>query len=154
MTAFVLLVYSAAAFSAQPAYFQNVFPAEHAVEIVRIAQQDFLGKAAPVDGAFARPASGNERNTLPIPLNEAMRIVQSSAAAGLGAWCGVEWQSYYLTFMWSERAKPWTETQMAFIGTLFGVAQGSLQKSMSRTPCESSDRESVARMLRNAQGSL
>jgi hypothetical protein len=154
MNTFVLLIYSATVFSSQPAYFQNVFPAEQATQVIRIAQQNFWGKAVLSNGTLAQPADENERNTLPIPRNEAMRIVQSSTAAGLGAWCGVEWQSYYLAFMGSERAKPWSEKQIAFIGMLFGVAQGSLQKSMSGTPCGSSDRESVARMLRNTQGSL
>jgi hypothetical protein len=103
MTTFVLLIYSAAVFWSQPAYFQNVFPAEQAAEIVRIAHQNFWGKAVLSDGTFARPADESERSALPIPRNEAMRIVQQSAAAGLGAWCGVDWQSYYLAFMGSER---------------------------------------------------
>ena len=154
MTAFVLLMYSAAVFSSQPSYFENVFPAEQAELVIRTAQKSFWGKAVLSNGALALPASESERNILPIPRNEAMRIVQSSAAAGLGAWCGVEWQSYYLAFMGSERAKPWSEKQIAFIGMLFGVAQGSLQKSMSETPCETSDRESVARMLRYTRGGL
>ena len=131
MNAFVVLVYSAALFSSQPAHLRDLFPAEHAAEVIRVTQKHF--RAGP--------------ESLPIPRNEAMRIVQSSAAAGLGAWCGVEWQPYYLAFMRSERNRDWSEEQLAFIGMLFGTAQGSMQKSMARTPCESSDRESVARML-------
>ena len=154
MTTLVLLIYSAVVFSSQPSYFQNVFPAEQAARVIRTAQQNFWGKAVLSNGTIAQPADASERNTLPIPRNEAVRIVQSSAAAGLGAWCGVEWQSYYLAFMRSEGARPWSEKQIAFIGMLFGVAQGSLQKSMAGTPCESSDRESVARLLRNISGSL
>jgi len=152
MSALVLLMYSAAVFSSQPSYFENVFPVEHAELVIRAAQKNFWGKAVLSNGSLVLPANESERKALPIPRNEAVRVVQSSAAAGLGAWCGVEWQSYYLAFMGSERAKPWSEKQIAFIGTLFGVAQASLQKSMSATPCESSDRESVARMLRYSRG--
>ena len=131
MIAFVLLIYSAALFSSQPAYLRDLFPAEHAAEVIRVTQKHFRA----------------DRESLPIPRNEAIRVVQSSAAAGLGAWCGVEWQPYYLAFMRSERSRDWSEDQLRFIGMLFDTAQGSMQKSMARTPCESSDRDSVARML-------
>jgi hypothetical protein len=133
MNAFVALVYSASVFSSQPAYFQSLFPAEHAAEVIRVTQKQFRADRAP----------------LPIPRSEAVRVVQSSAAAGLGAWCGVEWQAYYLAFMRSERTRGWSDDQLRFIGVLFDTAQGSMQKSMARTPCESSDRESVARMLQH-----
>jgi len=131
MNAFVALIYSAALFSSQPAHLRDLFPVEHVAEVIRVTQKHF--RAGP--------------ESLPIPRNDAMRIVQSSAAAGLGAWCGVEWQPYYLAFMRSERNRDWSEEQLTFIGMLFGTAQGSMEKSMARTPCESSDRESVARML-------
>ena len=131
MNAFVALVYSATLFSSQPAHLRDLFPVEHAAEVIRVTQKHFRA----------------ELESLPIPRNEAMRIVQSSAAAGLGAWCGVEWQPYYLAFMRSERDRAWSDEQLNFIGMLFGMAQGSMQKSMAKTPCESGDRESVARML-------
>ena len=136
MNAFVAMVYSAALFSSQPAHLANLFPAEHAAEVIRVTQKHFRA----------------DLESLPIPRNEAVRIVQTSAAAGLGAWCGVEWQPYYLAFMRSERTKDWSEEQLRFIGVLFGMAQGSMRKSMARTPCESSDRDSVARMLQHGLG--
>jgi len=150
MSTFVLVLHAAAVFASQPAYLQNLFPAEQATQVIRIAQQNFWGKAALPDGTFVRPGDDREREALPIPRNEAMRIVQSSAAAGLGDWCGVEWQPYYLAFMSAERTKPWTEKQLAFIDTLFGVAQGSMHRAMSRVACAASDRDRVARMLKNA----
>lgn len=99
------------------------------------------------------PRNEEERSALPIPYVEAMCIVQSSAPAGLSAWYRLDWQSYYLAFMKIERSKPWSEKQIAFIGMLFGVAQGNLEKSMNKSgPCAERERTGVARLLSNATG--
>jgi len=134
---------------------QDVFSKQHAAELIRLTHQNFWGKAKLSNGAVVQPKDEEERQALPIPHADAVRVVQAAAPAGLGAWCGVDWKSYYHSFMKSERSKPWSEKQIAFIGMLFGVAQGNLMKSMAKSgPCTDKDREGASKFLAKAKSKL
>ena len=136
------------------AHAQNVFSDQQAAELIRLAHQNFWGKAKLSTGQVIQPRDERERQTLPIPYADAVRVVQSSVPAGLGAWCSVDWRSYYQAFMKLERQKPWSEKQIAFICILFGVAQGNLQKAMSKSPCTPKEREGVTKLLAIAKKRL
>jgi hypothetical protein len=126
---------------------QQVFSDEHADYLILLTLKNFWGKARLSTGEVVQPKDEKERRMVPIPDKEAVRVVRAATPAGLAMWCGVPWQSYYEAFMKSERSKPWSDKQLAFIGMLFGVAQGSLAKSVSRSPCKPRDRDGVTRLL-------
>ncbi len=67
----------------------------------------------------------------------------------MAEWCGMEWKRYYVSFMKGERQKNWNEKQLAFIGILFGIAQGNIEKSLNKSQCTEKERASVAKTMRN-----
>lgn len=130
---------------------QQIFSDEHADYLILVTLKYFWGKAKLSSGELVQPKDEKERRSVPIPQKEAVRVVRAAAPVGLAMWCGMPWQSYYNAFMKSERSKPWSEKQIVFIGMLFGMAQESLAKSASRSPCKGRDRDGVTRLLDNRE---
>lgn len=63
--------------------------------------------------------------------------------------CDVEWQPFYLAFMANERSRHiWSETQVAFIGVLFGVAQQQVFEAAQRS-CTPERKRQVEQVLTN-----
>jgi hypothetical protein len=105
----------------------NVLPDDLAIDFVNLAQDNFWGTAVGADGKVFQLPPDVAANTPLIPKQDALRIVDSAIPVGLAMSCRVNWQKYYLHFMQIERAKEkWTQTQIAFIGLLFGVAQNKV----------------------------
>jgi hypothetical protein len=105
-------------------------------------------------GETVQPIDDAERAAPVIPFSDSARVVNAAAPAGGALWCGVDWQSYYAAFMQSERRRSWSEKQVSFIGTLFGLAQYSMSNALKQNPCPPETREVVLRRMREATGSL
>ena len=119
--------------------------------LVTRTQQYFWGNAVLSSGEKVQPVDDAERAAAVIPLADSARVVDAARPVGQAMWCGVEWQRYYLEFMQSERRKPWSEKQIAFIGMLFGFTQSAFSSALTqRGPCPAEARERVARIMGEA----
>ncbi len=114
--------------------------------IVGTAQSSFWDKAVGEDGKHFVPESDAERASVLIPVPDANRVVREAHFYGLALWCGLEWKQTYLSYMQAERRRNWSQKQIAFIGLLFGVAQGAVPNWMGRE-CSAAERESTAGKL-------
>ena len=65
---------------------------------------------------------------------------------GLALWCGLDWKDTYVGYMQLERKRQWSEKQIAFVGLLFGVAQGVMPNWIGHK-CEEEDRAAVEAMM-------
>ena len=112
--------------------------------LVAAAQQNFWGRAVLSSGETVQPVDDTERTTPVIPIVDSARVVDAARPVGQAIWCNVEWQPYYLAFMQAERSKPWSEKQIAFIGVLFGLTQGTFSSALTqRGSCSPEARENV-----------
>jgi hypothetical protein len=116
--------------------------------LVTTAQQNFWGRAVLSNGAAVQPGDEAERAAPVIPIGDSTRVVNAAIPVGQAIWCNVEWQPYYLAFMQAERRKPWAEKQLAFIGMLFGLTQGTISSALiQRGPCAAETRENVVERI-------
>ena len=129
---------------------QQALPDAVVQNLVATAQENFWGRAVLSSGETVQPMDDAERTAPVIPFSDSMRVVSAAAPVGGALWCGVEWQSYYLAFMQSERRRSWSEKQVAFIGTLFGIAQRAMWNALRQNPCPPETREMVLRRMREA----
>ena len=110
------------------------------------------GKALDEHDRPLQPVDERDRHTIPIPLADVRRVARAGAPAGIASWAGLDWQSYYDAFMKQERrAGRWSGKQIAFIGVLFGVSQGSFEKSCEKMPRDAKGREWAADVLAEAK---
>ncbi|MEW6352511.1 MAG: hypothetical protein AB1646_25980 [Thermodesulfobacteriota bacterium] len=127
----------------------------HADYLIQLTLQHFWGKAKLLNGEPVQPKDETERRTVPIPHSEAVRVVRAAFPAGLGLWCGADWKPYYVAFMKREQVKPWSQKQIAFVGTLFGATQGNIRKTMTESgKCSGTDSAGVKRLLDEAMRKL
>jgi hypothetical protein len=133
---------------------QQALPDAVVQNLVATAQENFWGRAVLSSGEPVQPMDDVERTAPVIPFSDAVRVVGAAAPVGGALWCGVEWQPYYLAFMQSERRKPWSEKQVAFIGMLFGLAQHAMWNALKQNACPTETREMILRRMGEATGSL
>ena len=132
-----------------------VFSDKEADHFTQLALENFWGKAIDETGKPLQPKDDKERKALPIPRSDALRIAHAGVPAGLAVWAGLEWKPYYLAFMQKERRSGrWSQKQIAFIGVLFGVAQGSTEKAFSEHQCDEKHRTWAKQILAEAEKSL
>jgi hypothetical protein len=121
-------------------------------EFVQLALNGMWGKALDEHNRPLQPKDDKDRHTIPIPLTDARRVAHAGAPAGIASWAGHDWQSYYDAFMKQERRSGrWSGKQIAFIGVLFGVAQGSFEKSCEKLKRDQKSREWAADVLADAK---
>jgi hypothetical protein len=121
-------------------------------EFAQGALKGMWGKALDEHDRPLQPKDDKDRQTIPIPLADVRRIARAGAPAGVAMWAGLEWESYYDAFMKQERrSHRWSGKQIAFIGVLFGVAQGSFEKSCASMPRDQKGREWAADVLADAK---
>jgi hypothetical protein len=124
-------------------------------EFAQLALNGFWGKALDEHDRSIQPTDEKDRQTIPIPVGDVRRIARAGAPAGVAEWAGLDWQSYYDSFMKKERSSlRWSGKQIAFIGVLFGVAQGSTEKSCEKMPRDEKGREWAAYVLAEAKRKL
>lgn len=132
---------------------QQAVPDALVQNLVAAAQENFWGRAVLSSGEAVQSIDDAERAAPVIPFSDAVRVVSAAAPVGGALWCGVEWQPYYRAFMQSERRKPWSEKQVAFIGVLFGLAQHAIWNALKQDPCAPETREMVQTRMGKATGS-
>src|SRR5437763_15914325 len=132
-----------------------VFDDKQADEFAQLALENFWGRAVDEAGKSLQPKDATERKTLPIPKSDARRIAHAGVPAGLAVWAELEWKPYYLAFMQKERRSGrWSQKQIAFIGVIFGVAQGTSEKAFSEHKCDEQHRAWAKQILEEAQKNL
>ena len=121
-------------------------------EFARLALNGMWGKALDEHDRPLQPKDDKDRDTIPIPLADVRRVARSGAPAGIASWAGLDWQSYYDAFMKQERRSGrWSGKQIAFIGVLFGVAQGSFEESCEKMARDQTGREWATDVLAEAK---
>jgi hypothetical protein len=134
---------------------QQILSNEDADEFARLALNNFWGKAIDENDKPLQPRDETDRKTIPIPQADVRRVVRAGVPAGIAMWAKLGWENYYHVFMKKERSsRRWSGKQIAFIGVLFGVAQGNTEKSLSTTPLDPKGREWAAHVLEQAQAAL
>jgi hypothetical protein len=122
-------------------------------EFIQLALDGFWGKALDETDRPIQPKDEEDRKIVPIPMADARRVAQAGVPAGIAAWADLDWESYYKAFMKKERSsRRWSGKQIAYIGLLFGVAQGSTEKSLANTPRDKEKLDRAADMLAEAEG--
>ncbi len=112
------------------------------------ALQGFWGRALLSNGRTVQPASAAERETVPVSDFQARQVIFASIPAGMALWCGVDHRPYYQNYMTYERQKGhWTDKQLAFIGVLFGTAQGVIKASFGKQTCDGGTRAKVIQTM-------
>jgi hypothetical protein len=54
----------------------------------------------------------------------------------MAVWCGMDYRPYYTLYLRVERRHGgWTDRQLAFVGFLFGVSQGVVERSLRERQC-------------------
>jgi hypothetical protein len=151
-----MLVYGVGLATLRPsvAITQPALPEALVQNLVATAQENFWGRAVLSSGETVQPIDDAERAAPVIPFSDSVRVVSAAAPVGGALWCGIEWQPYYVAFMQSERRRSWSEKQVAFIGTLFGLAQRAMWNALKENPCPPETREMVLRRMGEATGSL
>ena len=125
---------------------------DDATEFAQLALNGMWGKALDEHDRPLQPKKARDRRTIPIPLGDVRRVARAGAPAGIASWAGLDWQSYYDAFMKQERRSGrWSGKQIAFIGVLFGIAQGSFEKSCEKMERDQKGREWAADVLADAK---
>lgn len=128
---------------------QGVFTEDQYRRIVDRAHSEFWGNARLSGGSIVRPSNNDERSKLPIPYEDAKRVVHYSITAGLAVWCGINHQSYYLAYMQAERKKQiWSDKQLAFVGFLFGISQANVENSFKREKCDGPTKSKILEAMK------
>ena len=147
--AFVTLVSLA---SAALASARELVSDSDADEFARLTLNGVWGKAMDEHDRPLQPKDDKDRHTIPIPLTDVRRVARAGAPAGVASWAGLDWQSYYDAFMKQERRSGrWSGKQIAFIGVLFGVSQGSFEKSCEKLARDQKSLEWATDVLADAK---
>ena len=113
------------------------FDKSQAVSLANELLEVFWDKAYLKSGEHPKPKDDKERNTIPLPDQDIVRIVNFGVGTGLFYHCDMKWEDRFDNFMKDERKKNWNETQIAFIGTLHGIAQGRTETASKLLNCTS-----------------
>jgi hypothetical protein len=94
--------------------------------------------------------SWDERDHVPITIEDGRRIVDLAAASAAASWCGIDWKgANYQPLMVAERKVP-TRSQeaLAFIARLHDVAKDMFERDLRATStCTAKRKEEVAQFL-------
>jgi hypothetical protein len=110
----------------------------------------FWGQARLRDGSVVQPIDEHDRNTMPISQSTAHQVLDVGEISGYAEWCGLDWQSHYLTMTASARKNGFDQKQMAFIGVVHGLAQGVVFNSLKPNTCGHEERAMALELMRNS----
>jgi hypothetical protein len=110
--------------------------------LIESVLQQFWGRAHDSKGAAILPSSDLDRRTVPIPKSIAYRAIDAGGISGLAQWCGLDWESHYLSITAAARKRGMSDKQVAFVSFLHGAMQGKMFASRD-SRCSESDRRQV-----------
>ena len=125
----------------------GILPPEHREQLIRTAFSNFYGKAKLSNGKHVQPDNVAERSKLPISEATADHVISVGELSGVAEWCGLNWQSHFLSLTAKARQQLFNDKQVAFIGLLHGVAQGNVYSAVQSKPCTAEHKTKVAMML-------
>lgn len=128
----------------------GVLPDSTRGKLLNDALSQFWGRAKLSDGSFAQPDSERERKTLPISISVANQVFDVGEISGYAEWCGLDWQSNFLTMTVAARKSGFKEKQVAFIGVIHGAAQGVVGEALKSKTCGAQERSRVMEMMRRS----
>jgi hypothetical protein len=108
--------------------------------------EDFWDDARDSKGDTLRPSSDGERHTVPIDTSVAYRVIEAGMIAGEASSCHLPSKDHYRAIIADARQLGMTETQIAFIGALYGARWVQVQ-TQRRAVCSESERQRVANRL-------
>lgn len=119
-------------------------------KLLKEALSKFWGRAKLSDGSLVQPDNEQERNTLPISIAVANQVFDVGEISGYAEWCGLDWQSNFLTMTAAARKSGFKGKQVAFIGVIHGAAQGIVYDALKSKTCGAQERSSVVEMTRRS----
>jgi hypothetical protein len=129
----------------------GVLPDSTRDQLLKDTLSQFWGRAKLSNGSLVQPDSEQERNTLPISIAAANQVFDVGETSGYAEWCGLDWQSHFLTMTAAARKSGFKEKQVAFIGLIHGAAQGIVAEALKSKTCGTQERSSVMEMMRRSQ---
>ncbi len=129
---------------------ENVLSLSDRDALISWALEHYWGRARDSTGAVIQPSSDLDRRTAPIPPHIANRALEAGEVSGLGAWCGLDWESHYHSLTAAARQRKMPDKQIAFISVLHGLAQGITLRSKN-SPCSESERQLVTAKLNSSK---
>jgi hypothetical protein len=106
----------------------------------------FWSNARDPTGATIQPESELDGRLVPIPLTVAYRAIEAGKISGRADWCGLDWQSHYLSLTAAARKRGMSDKQVAFFSTTHGAAQGRTRGSLT-SACPDPARQRARQML-------
>ena len=144
MSAFIsLFLLFSVSFSASA----GILPQEHREQLIQAAFANFWGKARLSNGNPVQPDNAAERSTLPISIATASHVISVGEISGIAEWCGLDWQTHFLNLTAKARRQAFSEKQVAFVGLLHGVAQGTVYSTLQSKPCATDQKSRVTKIL-------
>lgn len=128
----------------------GVLPDSAREKLLHDVFSQFWDRAKLSDGSFVKPDSEQERNTLPVSITVANQVFDVGEISGYAEWCGLDWQSNFLTLTATARKSGFKEKQVAFIGMLHGAAQSIVANVMKTKICGAQDQLTVKDMMRRS----
>lgn len=125
----------------------GVLPQEHREQLIQTTFANFWGKAILSNGNPVQPDNATERSTLPISKATANHVISVGELSGIAEWCGMDWQTHFLSLTARARRHGFSEKQVAFIGLLHGVSQGNVYSALQSKPCTVEQKSRVSKML-------
>ncbi len=125
----------------------GILSPEHRERLVQLALANFWGKARLNNGQYVEPENDAERSKLPISKAAADHVISVGELSGIAEWCSVNWQSHFQSLTAKARQQGFRDKQVAFIGLLHGVAQGSVYSAVQAKPCTVEQKTKVTKML-------
>lgn len=125
----------------------GILPPEHREQLIQAAFANFWGKAKLSNGKHVQPDNEAERSKLPISKATADHVISVGELSGVAEWCGLNWQSHFLSLTAKARQQLFNDKQVAFIGLLHGVAQGNVYSAVQSKPCAAEQKTNAAKML-------
>ncbi|MFG6429856.1 hypothetical protein [Roseateles sp. LYH14W] len=125
----------------------GILPPEHREQLIQAAFANFWGKARLSNGNPVQPDNAAERSTLPISTAAANHVISAGELSGIAEWCGMDWQTHFLSLTAKARRQGFSEKQVAFIGLLHGMAQGNVYSAVQSKSCTVEQKSKAAQML-------
>jgi hypothetical protein len=133
-----------------PAWGGVIPEAERKALLQKTLSSWFWGQAKLLGGSVVQPIDEHDRKTMPISARTANQVLDVGEISGYAEWCGLYWQSHFLTMTASARQSGLKQKQMAFIGVVHGLAQGIVFDALKPKTCGDKERAMVLKMMSNS----